>query len=146
MNIQSIAGFAAISADPESSHALYKGGLGLNMKQMGDYHCMDRFPGCNHFGIWPLHMAAKSCFGTDVWPDSVPIPSSTIEFELDSHDEVIAAVTELKAQGQEFVHEAIVEEWGQTLARFLSPENILIGLSFAPWLHDNLEDSSTEGD
>ena len=140
MNIHSIAGFAAISDDPQASHALYEGSLGLVMKEMGDYHCMDRFPGCNHFGVWPLTMAAQSCFGTDEWPESVPVPSSTIEFELGSHDEVIAAVEELKQQGQSFVHEAIVEDWGQTLARFLSPENILIGLSYAPWLHKDKDE------
>ena len=140
MKIQSIAGFATISDDPQASHALYEGALGLEMKEMGDYHCMDRFPGCNHFGVWPLSMAAQSCFGTDEWPEAVPIPSSTIEFELGSHNEVIAAVEELKQQGQSFIHEAIVEDWGQTLARFLSPENVLIGLSYAPWLHkDNDE-------
>jgi len=141
MKVQSIAGFAAISADPEASHQLYEDALGLSMKEMGEYHCLDRFPGCNHFGVWPLHMAAQTCFGTDEWPTELPIPTSTLEFELGSHDEVVAAVEELKAQGQSFVHETKVEEWGQTMARFLSPENILIGISYAPWLHQDSEQS-----
>ena len=136
MNIHAIAGFATISDDLEASHQLYEQTLGLTMKEMGDYRCMDRFPGCNHFGIWPLTMAAQSCFGTEQWPESIPVPTSTIEFELGSHEEVIEAVNELKSQGQTFIHETIVEDWGQTMARFLSPENVLIGLSYAPWLHD----------
>ena len=42
----------------------------------------------------------------------------------------------MKAGGQVFIHESRTEPWGQTLARFMSPENILVGLSYAPWLHD----------
>ncbi len=135
MKIHSIAGFATISPDPNSSHSLYEDALGLQMKEMGEYRCLDRFPGCNHFGVWPLHMAAQSCFGTDSWPETIPVPSTTIEFELGSHEEVVAAVEELKQQGQSFIHETIVEDWGQSMARFLSPEQVLIGLSYAPWLH-----------
>jgi hypothetical protein len=26
--------------------------------------------------------------------------------------------------------------WGQTVARLLSPEHLIIGISFAPWFHD----------
>ena len=81
-------------------------------------------------------MAAQSCFGTEEWPESIPEPTSTIEYELGSPEEVEQAVEELKAKGQVFVHEAKKEPWGQTSARFLSPENVLIGLSYAPWLHE----------
>lgn len=135
MKIRSIAGFATISADPQASHNLYQGALGLRMKEIGEYRCLDRFPGCNHFGVWPLQMAAQTCFGLDIWPIDIPVPTSTIEFELGSHDEVIAAVEELKSEGYTFIHETKIEEWGQIMARFLSPENVLIGLSYTPWLH-----------
>lgn len=30
-----------------------------------DYLSMDGFGGVKHFGVWPLRMAAQSCFGTD---------------------------------------------------------------------------------
>jgi len=33
------------------------------------------------------------------------------------------------------VHEARLEPWGQVIARFISPEGLLVGLSYAPWLH-----------
>ena len=49
---------------------------------------------------------------------------------------VEAAVREMKEKGREFVHEARTEPWGQTIARFISPEGVLIGLSYAPWLHE----------
>jgi hypothetical protein len=29
-----------------------------------------------------------------------------------------------------------LEPWGQTVARFISPEGVLVGLSYAPWLHE----------
>ena len=137
MKVESIAGFATISDNPKASHQLYEGALGLTMKQMGEYRCLDRFPGCNHFGVWPLKMAAETCFGSAQWPEDVAIPSATIEFELGSHNAVIQAVEELKSEGQVFIHETKVEDWGQTMARFMSPENILIGLSYSPWLHDD---------
>jgi catechol 2,3-dioxygenase-like lactoylglutathione lyase family enzyme len=106
------------------------------MKEKDDYLSMDRFEGANHFGVWPLRMAAQSCFDREEWPADLPKPQATIEFELSDIESVHAAVDEMKAAGQEFVHEARLEPWGQTIARFLSPEGILVGLSFAPWLHD----------
>ena len=142
MDIQMIAGFAVITQDPDKSAELYQNALGLKMKAMDDYRCIDRFPGCNHFGVWPLKMAAQSCFGSDDWPETVPVPTSTMEFELGSKAAVYDAVEELKTQGYEMVHEVIEEPWGQTMARFLSPEQVLIGLSYAPWLHDDKEENS----
>lgn len=140
MNIVAIAGFATITADPAASIALYQHRLGLPFRQMDDYRYVDRFPGANHFGVWPLAEAAQSCFGTAEWPAGVPVPQATIEFELADIAAVHAAEAELEAAGQAFVHRARTELWGQTLARFISPEGLLIGLSFAPWLH---EESST---
>jgi len=135
MKIQSIAGFATITKDPKASAKLYKDSLGLQLEAQGDYLFIDKFPGSNHFGVWPLSMAAQSCFGTDEWPKEIPEPTSTIEFELGSPEEVALAVEELRAKGQAFVHEAKKEPWGQTIARFISPENVLVGLSYASWLH-----------
>ena len=135
MKIVCIAGFATITNDPPASVALYRDGLGFTFKQMGDYRYVDGFDGAKHFGIWPLAMAAQSCFGRDDWPADVPVPQATIEYELADVAAVEAAVRELKARGVEFVHETRTEPWGQTLARFLSPEGLLIGLSYAPWLH-----------
>ena len=136
MEITSIAGFATITKQPDSSAALYLQTLGLPLEQQDDYLFMDRFPGAHHFGVWPLTMAARSCFGQDEWPQNVPEPNATIEFELADAAAVAAAVEEMKAKGQDFIHEARTEPWGQTVARFISPEGVLIGLSYAPWLHE----------
>lgn len=137
MKIEAIAGFAVIAGDVDASKALYRDVLALPMKEKNDYLSMDRFAGTNHFGVWPLRMAAQSCFGLDSWPDEFPLPQATIEFELASVESVEAAVEEMQDAGQVFVHEARLEPWGQTIARFVSPEGILVGLSFAPWLHDS---------
>ena len=137
MEIECIAGFAVISSDSDASAKLYRDYLGLPLQQRGDYLSMDRFSGARHFGIWPLAMAAESCFGQSEWPHHTPVPNVTIEFELRDIAAVEAAVKEMQDQGQEFVHKARLEPWGQTLARFISPEGALIGLSYAPWLHEN---------
>ncbi|MDR5893860.1 VOC family protein [Halomonas mongoliensis] len=136
MEIKCISGFASITKDPAASASLYQDALGLPLEAMDEYRFMDHFPGANHFGVWPLAMAAQSCFGQDEWPESVPEPTATIEFELADAAAVEAAVKEMKAKGQAFIHEARTEPWGQTVARFMSPEGVLIGLSYAPWLHD----------
>jgi catechol 2,3-dioxygenase-like lactoylglutathione lyase family enzyme len=136
MNIQSIAGFAIITKDSNASAQLYIEALGLPLKAQEEYLSVDRFPGSNHFGVWPLSMAAISCFGTDEWPKEFPEPTSTIEFEFNSPKEVELAVEELKGKGQLFVHETKEEPWGQTVARFMSPEHVLIGFSYAAWLHE----------
>jgi len=136
LDIQCIAGFATITPDPAASAALYRDTLGLVFKEQGDYLYMDRFPGANHFGMWPLSEAALACFGERQWPADIPTPTSTIEFELADVAAVAAAVAEMKAAGQKFIHEVRTEPWGQTMARFMSPENILVGLSYAPWLHE----------
>jgi catechol 2,3-dioxygenase-like lactoylglutathione lyase family enzyme len=107
----------------------------LPLKEQDDYFYADNFEGAKHFGVWPLRMAAQSCFGTDTWPDDAPEPHATIEFELSDVESVQAAVEEMKAKGQRFVHESRLEPWGQTVARFISPEGLLIGLSYTPWLH-----------
>ncbi len=136
MDIKSIAGFASITKDPDASAQLYEDMLGLPLEKLDDYRFMDKFPGAHHFGVWPLSMAAQSCFGQDEWPEDILEPTATIEFELADAAAVEAAVREMQGKGQEFIHEARTEPWGQTVARFMSPEGVLVGLSFAPWLHE----------
>ena len=55
---------------------------------------------------------------------------------LPALDDVAAAVAELKAGGLNVLQDTKLEAWGQTLARLLSPEGLLIGLTFTPWLRD----------
>ena len=45
---------------------------------------------------------------------------------------------ELRARGYDLLHDAKTEPWGQVVARLLSPEGAVVGLSYAPSLHDNV--------
>jgi len=138
MNIKLIAGFAPIVADPASAQRFYRDVLGLPLRTNAnnpDYVAMDDFGGAKHFGVWPLADAAESCFGSRSWPAHVPIPQATIEFELESESAVESGARELEARGYELIHGRRTEPWGQVLARLLGPEGLLIGLSYAPWLH-----------
>lgn len=134
MNVLFVAGIAVIVRDAPSSIALYGDALGLPLEG-DDYPSTDAIEGTRHFGVWPLHAAARSCFGSDEWPTDLPIPQAAIEFELESQEAVAAGVSELEASGHHMIHGAKEEPWGQTVARLQSPEGLLIGLSFAPWMH-----------
>jgi hypothetical protein len=48
---------------------------------------------------------------------------------------VADGAAELEAAGHRLLHGARTEPWGQTVARLQSPEGLVVGLSFAPWLH-----------
>ncbi|MEY2415018.1 MAG: hypothetical protein QOH53_352 [Ilumatobacteraceae bacterium] len=138
MIIKFVAGIATITADPETSRRLYIDSLGLPLTsgEGDDYYHSEQVDGTKHFGVWPLRDAAQACFGTDDWPSDLVVPQASIEFEVESPEAVTSAAEELEAKGHSLVHGARVEPWGQTVARLLSPEHLIIGISFAPWFHD----------
>lgn len=136
MNIEFVASTAVITPDVRASHRLYLEALGLPLNQLdGDYFASEEIEGTKHFGVWPLSQAAEACFGTTTWPSDVATPQVSIEFELADPDAVAQGVDELRSGGFEMLHDAKVEPWGQTVARLLSPEGAIIGLSYAPSLH-----------
>ena len=65
------------------------------------------------------------------WPADVPEPHSWLEFDV---EDVATATAALKALGYRLLVEARKEPWGQTVTRLLSPEGILVGLTFTPWM------------
>lgn len=137
MQILFVAGFATIAPDPTSARRFYVDTLGLPLAPVtGDYVAVDGFEGTKHLGVWPLADAAQSCFGTSEWPSHLPVPQATIEFEV---DDVAAAADELADAGHTLIHHARVEPWGQTIARLLGPEGLLVGLSHTPWLRDSAD-------
>lgn len=137
MQIESITSVAVITADGPASRALYMDTLGLPLQQLdGDYFASGELAGCNHFGVWPIEQAAEACFGVRVWPEDVTRPQVSVEFELPDASAVADGVRELRSRGHQMLHDAKVEPWGQTVARLLSPEGALIGLSYAPSLHN----------
>ena len=131
MKVLFVAGFSPIVGDMASSKRLYVEGLGLPLE--GDYPMTEKLKGVKHFGLWSLQDAAKSCFGAEEWPSHLPVPQATVEFEVADVD---AAAKELEAKGYDLLHPAKVEPWKQTIARLLSPEGLIVGLSHTPWLHD----------
>ncbi len=140
MEILFVAGFAPIVADPTAAHAFYRDTLGLPLETVsGDYIAVDGFGGTKHLGVWPLADAAESCFGVREWPSDIPIPQATIEFEVADAAAVTAAADEFEALGHVLVHSARTEPWGQTIARLLGPEGLLVGVCFCPWMHDTAQ-------
>jgi hypothetical protein len=87
--------------------------------------------------LWPLAQAAESTFGTDAWPDDIPAPQAWIELDVASVDEVSAGIAELAAAGHRLLRGVHEEPWGQTTSRLLSPEGLLVGITFTPWMHDH---------
>ncbi|OFW64377.1 MAG: glyoxalase [Actinobacteria bacterium RBG_16_67_15] len=133
MKVLFISGFATITADPKASARFYVDTLGLPLQDDDGYRHSNEIQGAKHFGIWPLSAAAQSCFGTDQWPKDTPVPTATIDFDV---DDVAAAAAEMEAAGYTLIHPARTEPWGQTVARVLSPEGVLVGLSYAPWFRE----------
>jgi catechol 2,3-dioxygenase-like lactoylglutathione lyase family enzyme len=137
MDILFIASVAVITPDPGRSRDLYVDTLGLALEgEPGDYLHSEHIGGAKHFGIWPLSQAAEACFGTAEWPVDHPVPQASVEFEVANAAAVADAARELEAKGHRLLHASRTEPWGQTVARLLSPEDLVVGISYAPSLHD----------
>jgi catechol 2,3-dioxygenase-like lactoylglutathione lyase family enzyme len=138
MNILFIASFAVIAPDPPKSRELYVDALGLQLSagEDAEYWHSEKIAGSKHFGVWPLSQAAEACFGTPSWPEELIVPQASVEFEVEDAEAVTAAGEELERAGFELLHPARQEPWGQTVARLLSSEGLIVGVSYAPSLHD----------
>ena len=137
VNIESITSISLITAHPSESRRLYLSEMGLPLQQLDEeYYASEEIAGCRHFGIWPLGQAAQACFGTTRWPDDVPVPQVSVEFELADVEAVKRGAEELGTAGYKVLHGAQMQPWGQTVARLLSPEGAIVGLSYAPSLHE----------
>lgn len=137
MNVECIASVAVVAADPVKSRELYLDALGLPLQADagGEYFHSEQIGGSKHFAVWPLAQAAQACFGTDEWPSDRPVPQMSIEFEVQDADAVAAAADELSDKGFSLLHGARTEPWGQTVARLLSSEGSIVGISYAPSQH-----------
>jgi catechol 2,3-dioxygenase-like lactoylglutathione lyase family enzyme len=129
-----IAGFGPIVHDATSSRKLYSETLGVVFKEEdGGYLHTESLKGANSFGLWPLSHAAQSCFGKDSWPEEIPAPQAWLEFDVDDLEK---ATAELESQGYRMLVKNRKEPWGQTVSRFLTPEGILAGITFTPWMRE----------
>ncbi|HMJ12248.1 MAG TPA: VOC family protein [Polyangiaceae bacterium] len=129
-----VAGFGPLVRDPAESRKFYFDSLGLPLEAMphdDTYLHSEKIDGVRHFAMWPLKEAAQSCFGKREWPEAVPTPHSWIEFDV---EDVASASAVLKQRGYTLLVDNREEPWGQTVTRLLSPEGILVGITFTPWL------------
>ncbi len=128
-----VAGFGPLTREPGEARRLYVETLGLPLEAMEDepdYLHTGELGGTKHFALWPLAAAAESCFGTGEWPADRPVPQAWLEFEV---EDVAQATEVLRGAGYELLV-AREEPWGQTVARFLSPEGILTAVTHTPWM------------
>ena len=129
-----IAGFGPIVRDETASRQLYCEALGIRFKEeTGGYLHTERLEGAKTFALWPLSQAAHSCFGKDSWPDEIPAPQGWLELDVDSLER---ATTALAARGYRMLVKNKKEPWGQSVSRFLSPEGLLLGITFTPSMRD----------
>jgi len=106
--------------------------LGLSFKEMdGGYLHTEEMEGTKAFALWPLSQAADSCFGTDTWPEDIPVPQAWLEFEV---EDIEAATEEMGKLDYRLLVAARKEPWGQIVTRFLSPEGLLLGIVYTPWM------------
>ena len=132
MNVLFISSFAPIVTDKDAAKRLYVDTFGLDLEDTDGYLHSEKVEGVKHFGLWPLEQAAEACFGDKEWPADVPRPQASVEFEV---DDVADAAKELEERGYTLLHGARTEPWGQIVARLLSPEGLIVGVSHAPWMH-----------
>jgi catechol 2,3-dioxygenase-like lactoylglutathione lyase family enzyme len=137
MQIEFVSSFAVITTDPGTSRRLYVDTLGLPLAGQGDdgYIHSEQIPGTRHFGVWPLTEAAQACFERPEWPDHLGVPQASVEFDVADVPAVQAAADELTGAGYDLLHPVREEPWGQTVVRLLSPEGVIVGISYAPALH-----------
>lgn len=125
-----VAGFGPIVRDPAASRRFYAAALGLALQEDKDgYLHTGELDGVKHFALWPLAQAAESCFGTDRWPDHLPVPQAWIEFDVEDMEK---ATAELKSRGYELLVAMRREPWGQVVTRLLGPEGLLVGITYTP--------------
>jgi catechol 2,3-dioxygenase-like lactoylglutathione lyase family enzyme len=137
MDILFVASVAVVTADPRKSRALFIDAIGLPLEGDADgYYSSGDVAGSKHFGVWPLREAARSCFGTPDWPRDRTVPQASIEFEVANEQAVGEAAEELRRAGFDLLHPARTEPWGQTVARILTDDGLIVGISYAPAFHE----------
>jgi hypothetical protein len=140
LDILFIAGFGPIVRDTAKSRNLYGEAMRIPFKEeTGEYLHTEALDGAKTFALWPLAQAAHSCFGKDSWPDNVPVPQAWLEFDVAS---VEKATVELESKGYKMLVKNRKEPWGQVVSRFLSPEGLLVGVTFTPMMRDSKEEAS----
>ncbi len=135
MRVLFIAGFGPIASDVAKSRRLYEQTLGIQFKvEDGDYLHTEQVKGANTFAVWPLALAAESCFGSAQWPSDVVTPQAWLEFDV---DDLEVATKELEEQGYRLLVREHTEPWGQIVTRLISPEGLLVGVTVTPSMRES---------
>jgi len=125
-----VAGFGPIVRETAESRKLYGEALGIQFKvESSEYLHTEALQGAKTFALWPISQAALSCFGNESWPDDIPVPQAWLEFDVDS---VESATADLESRGYRILVKNQKEPWGQMVTRLLSPEGLLVGVTFTP--------------
>ena len=136
MKISFVAGFGPIVGDMSESRRFWGDGLGIELEESAPgYFTNDELEGVRAFALWPLTQAAQACFGQESWPPELPTPQAWIEFDVESPAAVADAAEELRAGGHRLLSGSRLEPWGQTTSHLLSPEGLLVGVTYTPWMH-----------
>ncbi len=129
-----VAGFGPIVREAEASRRLYGDALGIRFKEeTGGYLHTEKLEGAKTFALWPLSQAAQSCFGKKSWPEDIPAPQGWLELDVESVEHATKA---LEARGYRMLVNNRKEPWGQIVSRLLSPEGLLLGITFTPALRE----------
>jgi len=129
-----VAGFGPIVRDAGASGKLYREILGISFdEEAGGYLHTEALNGAKSFALWPLSQAAQSCFGRDSWPADIPVPQAWLEFDVEN---VQTATVELEARGYRMLVKTRKEPWGQVVSRLISPEGLLVGITFTPSMRE----------
>jgi catechol 2,3-dioxygenase-like lactoylglutathione lyase family enzyme len=140
MKVLFVVGFGPIVSDMRKSAAFYRESLGISLQEEADgYLHTEDLQGARTFALWPLSQVAQSCFGVNEWPADLPTPTSWLEFDV---EDVSEASEELQAKGYKLLIAVKKEPWGQIVTRLLSPEGIMIGLTYTPMMRK--EDAKSE--
>jgi glyoxalase/bleomycin resistance protein/dioxygenase superfamily protein len=130
-----IAGFGPIVPDTGKSRRLYRDVLGIGFKEEADgYLHTEAVPGAKTFALWPISQAAQSCFGKDSWPSDIPAPQAWLEFDVENVEQATAV---LEAAEYRMLVKNRKEPWGQIVSRLISPEGLLVGITFTPLLREH---------
>jgi hypothetical protein len=130
LDVLFIAGFGPIVPDTGESRRLYRDVLRIPFKEEADgYLHTEAVPGAKSFALWPISQAAQSCFGKDSWPRDIPTPQAWLEFDVESVEKATAV---LESGGYRMLVKNKKEPWGQIVSRLISPEGLLVGITFTP--------------
>ncbi len=145
MKVAFIAGFGPIVREPDAALAFWRDGLGVELEEpVPGYFTNDSLEGVKALALWPLTQAAEAVFGAPDWPADIPAPQAWMELDVESATAVGEAVAEMEASGHRVLRGAHEEPWGQTTARLLSPEGLLVGITFTPWMHEHTHEEGED--